>query len=226
MPVLYKRKREKQLELYFRCLSSVCLNCFYLTNYFTRYEFTLIRDRFIGKRFLKNVLWTWKIENSTELKEKIIWFLEEGTRQEFNRIRHQLTPLSDAARKQLSKDHPDYEKLYIANYGLHILTDSGIVAFDYAWCICLCRVGRRLGYLSKQEAKDFMIQAAQLSQHSYSDWHEYFNAFRIGSHFNTNDIEFINKDKYNINYVSNLFDYKKTLLSVVPWENNLLKDLS
>lgn len=43
-----------------------------------------------------------------------------------------------------------------------------------------------------------MIQAAKLAQNSYSDWHEYFLAFHIGSHFNKLDIEFISKDKYNI----------------------------
>lgn len=88
--------------------------------------------------------------------------------------------------------------MYVVNYSLHMLPDAGIAAFDYAWCICLSRIGKRLGYLSKKEAEYYMIQAAKLAQNSYSDWHEYFLAFHIGSHFNKLDIEFISKDKYNI----------------------------
>ena len=41
--------------------------------------------------------------------------------------------------------------MYVVNYSLHMLPDAGIAAFDYAWCICLSRIGKRLGYLSKKK---------------------------------------------------------------------------
>lgn len=223
MLVLGKRK---QIDQYLRCLSTVCLDTHFLMNYYTEYEFTFIRDRILGKKHLKKALRKCGCQEPAALKERIEWFLEEGSRYEFNSMRNQLSPLSEARRKQLPKDQPDYEKLYVANHGLHMLPDSGIAAFDYAWCICLSRIGRRLGYLSKKEANHYMVQAAKLAQNSYSDWNEYFLAFHIGSHFNKLDIEFINQDKYNLNYTLRMFRSKDSYVNTIAWENELLTDLN
>lgn len=64
------------------------------------------------------------------------------SRQEFQTMYNQLTPLSEAQRKLLLQDNQTMKKMYVVNYSLHMLPDAGIAAFDYAWCICLSRIGK------------------------------------------------------------------------------------
>lgn len=225
---LKKQKKKKQTELYFRYLSSIGTESSLLFRYFIKYEFTFIRDRIIGKSYLKKALQKWDIINPKELKNKINWFLEVGMRKEFNQLRYQLTPLSEKARRKLIEDlegKPEYAKLYVVNYSLHILNDSNIAAFDYAWCIYLCRIGKRLGYLSKNEAENYMVQAALLSQQAYSNWQEYFNACHIGNHFINEDANFTNSDKYFHLAITEFFTQGSPLLEI-DWNNDLMRKQS
>ncbi|PGV51994.1 peptide chain release factor A [Bacillus cereus] len=223
---MFVSRKQKQIEQYFRCLSTICIDSYFLVHYFTKYEFTFIRDRILGKRFLKRQLREFDCNDSAQLKEKIEWLLEEGTRQEFHTIHNQLTPLSEAGQKLSLTSQSSNEKIYIVNYSLHMLPDAGIAAFDYAQCIYLSRIGNRLGYLSKKEAEHYMIQAAKLAQKSYSDWKEYFLAYHIGCHFNKSDIKFTNVDKYNFTYPQSMFRVRDSYLNTIAWENDLLTDLN
>ncbi|HGA0512901.1 TPA: DUF1266 domain-containing protein [Bacillus pacificus] len=222
---MFVSRKKKQVRQYLRSMSTICMGTYFLIHYFTKYEFTFIRDRILGKKFLKKQLQRFDCNEPAQLKEMIEWLLTEGSRQEFQTMYNQLTPLSEAQRKLLLPRQSNDEKMYVVNYSLHMLPDAGIAAFDYAWCICLSRIGKRLGYLSKKEAEHYMIQAAKLAQNSYSDWHEYFLAFHIGSHFNKLDIEFISKDKYNIFYTLGMFRVKDSYVHTIAWKNDLLTDM-
>ncbi|HDR3649012.1 DUF1266 domain-containing protein [Bacillus sp. SM-B1] len=222
---MFVSRKKKQVEQYFRCMSTICMDTYLLIHYFTKYEFTFIRDRILGKKFLKEQLRRFDCTEPEQLKEMIEWLLKEGSRQEFQTMYNQLTPLSEAKRKLLLSGQANDEKMYVVNYSLHMLPDAGIAAFDYAWCICLSRIGKRLGYLSKKEAEHYMIQAAKLAQNSYSDWNEYFLAFHIGSHFNKLDIEFKNKNKYNLMYTLDMFRVKDSYVHTIAWKNDLLTDM-
>ncbi len=220
-------KKRKQQELFFRCLSSFC-NLTWFNQYFTVYEFTFVGDRLLRKKSLKKILSKWNVSNQDELEKQIRWFLEVGLRQEFNQVRNQLTPLTEKARTQyiqsLDKDHPDYPKLFLTNRGLHTLTEAGIAAFDWAWSIYLCRVGRRLGYLSNNQVREWMIQAAKCSQRDYLDWNEFMTAFHLGYYFKEEDTEHNNQGKYGLSEMFNTLVDKKSPFLKIEWENDLFDE--
>lgn len=226
----YNRKQKKSLHTYFRCLSSACIESNTLPFYFTNHEFTMIRDRWLGKRFFKKVLYKCgNIENAQDLKQQINWFLNEGVHQEFEEYRNRLSVLSETARThyiESSKEDPDYGKLYQANSGLHTLPPAGVLAHDLAWSIYLCRIGRRLGYLTKEEAWDLMIHAAKLAQQSYSGWSDYLNAFLIGRQFYASDINFSSSRSSNtVSYITSLLYSRKSPLLKLEWNHKLFEEM-
>lgn len=227
LPILIVNNKQRQ-ELYFRCLSAGCIDSSFLEHYLTIYRFTFIRDRLIGKRFLTNVLKKWEITSPQELKQKVNELLDVGLRQEFDHFLYQLNPLSEEARdlyiQSLSKDDADYPKLFLANRGVHTLTETGVAAVDWAWAIYLCRVGRRLGYLTKDEANELMSKAAQLSQESYSTWDEYFIAFHLGSYFKAGDSNHNHYAKYGLSAIFGLLGGGRSPLLKIKWKNDLVHD--
>lgn len=176
----------------------------------------------MGRKFLKKELKKWDIEDAADLRNTINWLITQGRREEFDQLRNELTPLSEKTRNKYIKDHPNYGKLYLANYGLKILPHSGIAAYDTAWSIYLCRVGKALGLLSKHEASEFMFKAAKLAQQSYDDWNEFFNAFHLGSYFGSIDLEVSSNNKYNFLLSLSLISHKKSPLNKIPWKNDFL----
>lgn len=183
MTFFEKIKAKKQLKSYYRCISSLCVGNDFHATYLLEYEFSFINNTIMGRKFLKKELKKWDIENATDLKNTIDWLITEGRREEYNQLRNELTPLSEKTRKQYIEGHPNYVKLYLANFGLKFLPHSGIAAYDAAWSIYLCRVGKALGLLSRREASEFMLRAAKLLQQSYESWNDFFNAFHLGSYF-------------------------------------------
>ncbi|WP_157843263.1 DUF1266 domain-containing protein [Bacillus sp. FJAT-42315] len=224
-----KDKHRKQFELYLQLLSLPFGINPLITYYFVDYKFTFIRDRLIGNRqLIKTMKDHQNINDATELKNTINWLLETNNHQQFNQIRYQLSALSEKARNQYiqswHKDSSRYAELLIVNQGLHAIPSSGISAFYWGSVIYLCRVGRRVGYLTKKEAQDYMIKAVQLLQQSYLGWNEYMNALILGSYFYNSDAEF-KYNQYNFPYIAMLFAHPKTPLPKIKWDNDLLKKL-
>jgi hypothetical protein len=189
----------------------------------------MIRDRFIGKRFFKKVRKKWNIQNAQDLKNQIYWFLNEGVRQEFDKYRHHLSALSEATRTEylasLSEEHPDYAKLYLANQGIHTLPPAGIMAFDLAWCIYLCRIGRLFHDLTKEEAWNLMMYAAKLAQQSYGNWNEYMNAFLLGRRFEESKITISSRTRDARSYIVTLFSEPKSPLLKLEWNHPLFASI-
>ncbi|PAE88593.1 DUF1266 domain-containing protein [Shouchella clausii] len=223
---MFKKTKKRRQALYFRCLSAACIESDFLNHYFTVYDFTYVRDRLIGKKFLQKVLEKWEVSSAAELKQRIQWLMDVGTRREFDYYLDQLTPLSEEARtrfvQSLTKDDPDYPKFFIANRGIHTLTEAGVAAVDWAWSIYLCRVGRRLGWLSKTEANEIMLKAAQQSQQAYLNWNEYFTAFHLGSYFNADDIEHDQYAKHGLSIIFTLLIQGNSPLLKLDWKNEEL----
>lgn len=224
MNLFEKRRREKKIIHNIRFLSGPCVNDMIMNEYFYCHDFSLIRDRYIGKRFLKKGLKKWSVESPTELKSKIEWLLEEGVRQEFDVLRHELSPLMKQARQQflkyLPEEHPNYARYHLVEKGLYTLPKSGIMAFDMTWAIYLSRVGKGLGYLTKVEAQQYMLRALHLSQDNYIDKAEYMHAYNLGAYFFESDIEYNKFAKYGLSFInSSVFfnDYEE------KWDRSLLE---
>lgn len=64
----------------------------------------------MGKKFLKKQLQRFDCNEPAQLKEMIEWLLTEISRQEFQTMYNQLTPLSEAQRKLLLQDNQTMKK--------------------------------------------------------------------------------------------------------------------
>lgn len=256
MPLLLKQNQKKQKELYLRCLSSVCIPSSLLKYYYVHYEYNRV-DRLLYRKSLKNTMKKWEIKNAGDFERTLRFLLEEGTRQEYDRVYRELTSRPFVARKnfleyiessvsveedennillaggfkfhiykELLSTDPHYARLYITNYGLHILPNKGIVAFDIAWSIYLCRVGQVLGYITKEWAMKFMEKAVQLATENYSNWHDYFQGYIIGCFFNRSieTYQALLTEKHTVhtgNYMFEMFKRNSSPLYKLPWRNGL-----
>ena len=217
----YSRKQRKQLELYFRCLSSVCteglLNYYYLV-----YEFHK-GERIFRKHAIKSALKQWSITDSTSLKEKIEWLLEDGYCEEYRMIHTRLAPLTRDVRSRYvasSIDEANYAKLAVVNRLITQLPSGNISGFGGGWAIYLCRIGRAYGYLTKEEAWALKIKAAEHLHQAYDNWADYLNAFAAGSHYVAEDHEFKKfRDVYN--QAINLNNGWKPIIQSAPWGQHL-----
>ncbi|WP_052759452.1 DUF1266 domain-containing protein [Paenibacillus sp. DMB20] len=217
----YNRKHLKQLNLYFRCLSSVCgeglLGYYYLVYNFYKGE------RVWRKSPMKKALKYWNITDATSLKERIGWLLEDGFRKEYKDVHARLAALPQAARRQYveaSKEEPDYAELAVVHKMMNQLPTAEIAALGAGWAIYFCRIGQVYGYLSKEEAWALKIKAAELLQRSYAGWEDYLTGFTAGSHFMACDHE-IKKFVDLRNFVVALSGYSRFMKKKPEWHIHL-----
>lgn len=224
MKLLDKRRHEKKFAQDMRLLSGPCVNDMILNTYLYRNEFSPIRDRYIGKRFLNKALKKWAIHSPMELKNKIEWLLTEGVRDEFDQLRHELRPLTRQGKKQFLKHLPEdsinYARYHLVERGFYSLPKSGIMAFDLTWAIYLSRVGKRLGYITKIEARQYMMRALQLAQDNYVDKAAYMYAYNLGAYFYESDTAYNQFAKYGLDFISQSFGFKD---HEGEWDRSLLE---
>ncbi len=187
----YSRKRRKQLEHYFRALSSLGISGL-LSNHYMRYEFQKY-ERFTRNFLMRSTLKSMNITGRDSLKEKIRWLLEDGLREEYKAFYNRLFFLSDEAKRQTveaAKDDPDYGRLAVVYKTMRELPSAEIGAMGGGQAILLCRIGQAYGYLTKEEAWSLKIEAAAYLQSLYDNWSDYFVGFAVGSHFSISDHEY------------------------------------
>ncbi|EST56602.1 protein chain release factor A [Brevibacillus panacihumi W25] len=219
----YSRKKQRHLEMYFRCLSSFC-NDSLLTNYYLLYEFHPI-ERWLRNHLLKQALVLWDIKDAASLKERIRWLLDDGGRMEYKELHHQLLALTEAARRryiETAEDDLKHAKRKVVHTFLPQLPSGEIAAFGGGWAIYLSRVGLAYGYLTKEEAWIYKIEAARYIQQHYSSWGEYITAIAAGNIFKSSDKQ-MTRNRPIINMASSFLG-RSTLVKKVVWEQDLQPD--
>jgi hypothetical protein len=220
----YSRKHKKRLELYFRCLSSVCIDSM-LGYYYIPYEFHM-GERWIRNRVLKKTLAYWRVKDKTSLEEQIHFLLQDGHCQEYKDIHAKLQALTFAVRERYvenSKEDAQYDKLLVVHKYMSLLPSADIAALGGGWAIMLARIGRVYGLLSKREAWEIDLQAARYLQQHYSSWEEYLTAFAVGTHFITNSTE-VKHVRHILNMASTIVGGSSLALEKARWNQNLLPD--
>lgn len=218
-----KLKKSKEIQLYLQALSSLCMSS-NLAYYYTMYSFGWTGDSIFVSKALRTTLSMWDINSSDSLKFKLNWLLNDGWRKKYSHMYSFWSTLSDSERgeyiQSLSKEEDQYAKLYIVDYYMKKLPVDGIAAFDYGWYIFLCRAGNSVGYLTKKEAKMFMLGAAKRIQKSYSSWHEYVTAFVCGTQFKASDITFA-FPRAKEAHITKLFASKNSPMNKIDWNIDL-----
>ncbi|MEK6994046.1 DUF1266 domain-containing protein [Paenibacillus sp. FSL K6-1566] len=220
----FSRKHKKRIELYLRCLSSVCIDSM-LGYYYIPYEFHS-SERWLRKGVMKKALADWKITDAASLKERIDFLLNDGHCQEYLDIHNRLSALTLKARERYledAKDDPDYKKMIVVGKWMGMLPSADIAALGGGWAILLSRIGRIYRFLSEEEAWEIKQKAAALLQQHYRSWDEYLTAFAAGTHFIKEDIA-MKYSHHVISRASNILGGSKLAYNKVPWDLSLLPD--
>lgn len=220
----YSRKQRKQLDLYFRCLSSVCIDSL-LGYYYMIHEFHA-GERWLRKRVMKKALKFWGITDAVSLKQKIRWLLDDGYRMDYKEMHNRLVVLTEASRKryiEASTEHPDYAKMSVVHKCLPQLPSGEIAAYGGGWAIFLSRIGLAYRYLSKEEAWEIKVEAARYLQNHYSSWADYLTGFAAGSHFSSSDHE-MKHHSHIYRLTVSLLGSSSLACKKAVWEQHLLPE--
>lgn len=220
----YSRKKQKQLELYFRCLSSLCIDSI-LASYYLLYEFHPI-ERWLRNHLLKQALGLWEIKDAQSLKERIRWLLDDGERMAYKEIHDQLLALTEAARRkymETSQDDLEHSKRKVVHAFLPQLPSGEIAGFGCGWAIYLSRVGLAYGYLTKEEAWSYKLEAARTLQQHYNSWGEHITGFAAGNIFKSYDRK-MTLNRAVVNMTSTLLGRSTLAWKKAAWEQDLQPD--
>ncbi|MGG4441688.1 DUF1266 domain-containing protein [Brevibacillus fortis] len=164
------------------------------------------------------------IRDAASQKERLSWMLNEGERKEFARLHHFLSALSESGRAEyinsLEPDQDRVAKAKVVHYYLRRLPAEGIAAYDYAWATYLS--GTRWengGYISKEEARQFKLQAVRQAQQAYNSWSEFITGYIAGYQFMTaqTSLDYLRQNDWNF---SRSFVSKHCFLSKSNWHTD------
>ncbi|NQF13713.1 DUF1266 domain-containing protein [Brevibacillus sp. HB1.3] len=163
------------------------------------------------------------IRDAASQKERLSWMLKEGERKEFARLHHFLSALSESGRVEyinsLEPDRDRVGKAKIVHSYLRRLPDEGIAAYDYAWVSHLSGTRREGGYISKEEARQFKLQAVRQAQQAYNSWSEFITGYIAGYQFMTaqTSLDHLRQSDWNF---SRSFVSKHFMLSKSNWHTD------
>ncbi|MCM3143955.1 DUF1266 domain-containing protein [Brevibacillus sp. MER 51] len=131
----------------------------------------------------------WGMKDAASQRARLTWMLQEGERKEFARLHHFMTALSESGRKEyidsLESDQERIAKAKVVQFYMRRLPAEGIAAYDYTWASFLSRGKGDYGYISKEEARQFQLQAVRQTQQAYNNWGEFFTGYIAGYQFMT-----------------------------------------
>ncbi|MED1799909.1 DUF1266 domain-containing protein [Brevibacillus porteri] len=203
----FKRKKEKQFHFFTHSMhSAIMIGADTL--------FIETKDNF-SKR---------GIRDAASQKERVSWMLKEGERKEFARLHHFLSALSESGRAEyidsLEPDQHRLGKAKVVHYYLKRLPAEGIAAYDFAWASYLS--GTRWengGYIRKEEARQFKLQAVRQAQQAYNSWSEFITGYIAGYQFMTaqTSLDHLRQNDWNF---SRSFVSKHGSLSKSNWHTD------
>ncbi|MBO1515271.1 DUF1266 domain-containing protein [Metabacillus bambusae] len=207
------RKENKAVTDYLYGLTTVCYPTYYAA----------VNQRFTdSKRYMKGMLKQRNLDNTNQLKIILDWLIYEGRREDFIICRNELLMIPEYEREDYiqSLNNEKKVKMSLTNQYYRRLPAENIGAFDFANCILFSRFGMKLGYFTKEEARDYMMKAALLAQNSYSSWMEYLSAYFVGLQFNNQEDEekLSSYMKYRKDFISKLIASKYSPLHKVKWD--------
>ncbi|OUQ86975.1 hypothetical protein B5G50_18725 [Brevibacillus brevis] len=163
------------------------------------------------------------IRDAASQKERLSWMLQEGERKEFARLHHFLSALSESGRVEyinsLEPDRDRVGKAKIVHYYLRRLPDDGIAAYDYAWVSYLSGTRWEGGYISKEEARQFKLEAVRQAQQAYNSWSEFITGYIAGYQFMTTQTSLDHLRQNDWNFSRSLVS-KHCMLSKSNWHTD------
>ena len=129
----------------------------------------------------------WGINSRNDLFDKLLRLHGEGHREKFDEMGKHVTTLSEEEYGHfLQRNMYDQEiaqEIRIAKEYYQKLGSKSILGWDYSRYICLCRWGYLIGYLSEEEAWQFIMEAARILQKTFDSWEDLGRNYLIGRQF-------------------------------------------
>ncbi|MFP4978924.1 DUF1266 domain-containing protein [Paenibacillus sp. CN-4] len=220
MSIDYKIRQRKQLEPYFRCLSS---SCFFggTGNYYVTYE-VKSDDLLLRRRQHHQILKKWELKKAEDAVSSIQTLLNPDTYLPYRILHARLFALSEEARARYMEskreNDPEFKKLEVVNTCLYQLPSGNVSGYGAAWAIALSRVAFTEKWIGAQELWDYRLAAARMAQQSYGSWEEFFVGYSAGLYY----FESKSIQKYMFhNAMFSLMSGSSFLYKKIKWDMNL-----
>lgn len=126
----------------------------------------------------------WEIDDTKSARESLVWLKDVGHRSEFNTMATITDLLDDQQIEEFLKQNPVKGKQLkmILEYK-NKLAGKSLLAWDYCRLVNLAGQCYSAGYISEEEAWQYIMPAAQALQKNYSSWEDMANNFLLGREF-------------------------------------------
>ncbi|MEC2076857.1 DUF1266 domain-containing protein [Metabacillus fastidiosus] len=169
-------KKQKTQRKYFAALMSM-----YWTGWGSYFN---VINQPSSRRAAKKILKRWDVNDSETMKAVLDMLLRNERMLKDKQRRDYLSTLSEkernAYKESFSYNNEENYEAGLTNYYFRRLPPSYIAAVDYSQCVFLSKHGQKLGYLTPEEANEYMLKASRNIQKTYSCWEEYVAACAIG----------------------------------------------
>ena len=127
----------------------------------------------------------WNAGDRNGLLQAMSWIEQGGHRSQFEELGERVSQLSSEQVKEVvaQLDPEAANAVLVARRYYQKLGKVGIIGWDYARYISLCRWGYRAGYLSEDEAWNGIVEASRVLQKNFGSWRELGENYLIGREF-------------------------------------------
>ncbi len=129
----------------------------------------------------------WDAPDRAGLLQALAWIDAGGHRHRFAALGEKVADLSperfEALLASPGRGSQEVQSLSIARKHFRQLGSKGLVGWDYARYVSLCRWGYAVGYLSEDEAWEGIMHAAGILRKTFRSWQELGENYLIGRQF-------------------------------------------
>lgn len=146
----------------------------------------------ITKDRAKKLLEYWGIVDAETAHAKLKWFLEEGLRKDFDRMKNTLLFISAPDREQWIsslEDEKTRNQYKVVNRYLHKLSSKTIAGTDYGFCTMFAQNAWMADYITSEDAYEYGCQAGRRAQKDFSKWSDFLISHSAGGEFNKENEE-------------------------------------
>jgi uncharacterized protein DUF1266 len=120
----------------------------------------------------------WHVRNRNDLLRILVWLEEEGHRKRFERVGAESPDQVDS-----SGDPEVAHAIKVARANYARLGQKSILGWDYARFVSLCRWGYLAGYLTEDEAWQWIMPKARGLQKTFNSWADLGENYLVGREF-------------------------------------------
>ncbi|WP_058308069.1 DUF1266 domain-containing protein [Gracilibacillus massiliensis] len=175
----------------------------------------------VRRSYSKQICDKCNIHNKADLDRELQWLYEEGERQEFNQLWHQLSLISYSKREvmlaNMSDRNVDYLRQKMMHEKIYHIPTGGIMAIDIVNYLLLAVAGFRVKYLTEDQLHPYLIKGVSLLQQRYYSWQDFINGYALGQQFKAVNIEptYVKKNK---KYLVAFLLAKQSPMNRIDWD--------